>query len=413
MDKKIEFAIGFVAGRTNVCRVINAYYKDILNQAKRFEQKVNVTIYILVDLSYLGTNLDSFFNLSEDVLNSDINIVYITPNDLEKEKELLEKNSNINKESIDMILGYGHARCRNSLLYYALKDKKDNLLFWDDDEYPVANILKENGQIEWIKQDNILVHLKNIQDVDITIGYHCGYISPIPYIDYMAEIKEKDFKDYVEAVSNEVVNWSYVKEKFECTNGVTYANEKFVYGQGAYEMEKVNGYNWVVGSTLCINLNKIDIIPAFFNPNGARGEDAFFSIMLKNAKIKKVPLYHFHDGFLKYTQIMEENFPKSLRKIKGSEINCGRRFLKASIGWIKYKPLYEYIVNKDSYKEVLQDVEQKLTGSISAMNKVFKEIDFISVKEAFDESNKNILLDYQELLKVNDIWIEIKKCIGD
>lgn len=64
-------------------------------------------------------------------------------------------------------------------MHFAYRNNMDYLLFWDDDEYPVANI-KDNNKIIWKMQDNIKVHLKNIQNADITIGYHCGYISPIP-----------------------------------------------------------------------------------------------------------------------------------------------------------------------------------------------------------------------------------------
>ena len=73
----------------------------------------------------------------------------------------------------------------------------DYLLFWDDDEYPVACIKGENGEITWKKQNNITMHLKYIERADVSIGYHCGYISPIPYID-SEEIDEEILKDYIE-----------------------------------------------------------------------------------------------------------------------------------------------------------------------------------------------------------------------
>ena len=34
MKKEINFGIGFVTGRANVCKVINSYYNDILEQLK-------------------------------------------------------------------------------------------------------------------------------------------------------------------------------------------------------------------------------------------------------------------------------------------------------------------------------------------------------------------------------------------
>ena len=52
-----------------------------------------------------------------------------------------------------------------------------------NNEYPVACIKNENtNEVIWKEQDNITMHLKNIKNADVTIGYHCGYISPIPYV---------------------------------------------------------------------------------------------------------------------------------------------------------------------------------------------------------------------------------------
>lgn len=52
MEEKAQFGIGFVSGRPNVCAVINNTYKHLLNQTKKFDREVELTIFILYDLSY-------------------------------------------------------------------------------------------------------------------------------------------------------------------------------------------------------------------------------------------------------------------------------------------------------------------------------------------------------------------------
>ena len=52
MEEKAQFGIGFVSGRPNVCTVINNTYKHLLNQTKKFDREVELTIFILYDLSY-------------------------------------------------------------------------------------------------------------------------------------------------------------------------------------------------------------------------------------------------------------------------------------------------------------------------------------------------------------------------
>ena len=350
MEEELRFGIGFVTGRPNVCKVINNYYKDMLEQVKRYGKKVKITIFILFDTEYQNAKKDDFYNIDADVYK-EIDVKYITQEDIKEERKLLISRYGMKKEDVDFFIGYGHAKGRNTVMYYALKKKMDYLLFWDDDEYPVAAV-KEKDKISWHKQDNILTHLKFMdkENADITIGYHCGYISPIPFIDYTEKFTEEDMKEFIEAVSNDIISWESIREKMSNNNGVTYANIDLVKEKGEYEIESDGLGKWVAGSTLCLNLNKREKIPAFYNPPLARGEDSFFSTLLGDSKTIRVPVYHFHDGFLKYTEIMNGEYPKTLRKIKIKEENIKQRFFKAAIGWIKYKPLLLYIRDKEEYR---------------------------------------------------------------
>ncbi len=178
MEKAIELGIGFVTGRANVCKIINNYFKDMIRQIKELETPVNITLFVLYDLTYRGVERLDFYKIIPEVYK-DINITFITPENIEEEKKRIIAKTDITYEEINLFLGNGHAKGRNTLMHFAYRNNMDYLLFWDDDEYPVANI-KDNNKIIWKMQDNIKVHLKNIQNADITIGYHCGYISPIP-----------------------------------------------------------------------------------------------------------------------------------------------------------------------------------------------------------------------------------------
>ena len=305
MNDTIEFGIGFVTGRPNVCKIINSYYKNMTKQLEKTGKNVNLTIFLLYDLNYQFTIRTDFYSIIPEAYKN-IKIKYITPENIEEEKKKLISRNGFSREEVDLFLGNGHAKGRNTIMYYALKWKIDYLLFWDDDEYPVATV-KEEDKLLWIPQDNLLRHLEHIGDADVTVGYHCGYISPIPYVELGEEIVEEDFKNYIEAISNEVVSWESIKHKMIDNNGITYADKEIAEGKGLYELKE----KWVVGSTLCLNLTHIDRIPAFYNPPLARGEDTFFSTLLKEAKILKVPVYHFHDGFLKYTGIIKGRYPKN------------------------------------------------------------------------------------------------------
>lgn len=405
MKDTIELGIGFVTGRPNVCKLINNYYKNMIEQLERTGKKVNLTIFLLYDLNYQYTIRTDFYSIIPDVYKN-IKIKYITPENIEEEKKKLISRNNFTKEEVDLFLGNGHAKGRNTVMYYALKWKMDYLLFWDDDEYPVA-VVKENDNLQWIPQDNILKHLEHIDDADITIGYHCGYISPIPYVELEEEISEDDFKNYIEAISNELVSWESIKQKMIDNNGVTYSEKSIAEGKGIYELQQ----KWVAGSTLCLNLNHLDKIPAFYNPPLARGEDTFFSTLLKDAKILKIPVYHFHDGFLKYTSIIKGRYPKKLRRIKIEEENIESRFLKASKGWIKYKPLLMYIQDNENYKKNMKVAIEKLEKSVPKINELFGSSNFTDLVKDLKEYDRNVEKHYKEYLKTNEIWKRMKEIL--
>ncbi len=408
MKDVIKFGIGFVTGRPNVCKVINSTYERLINQFKDSDKKIEITIFILFDLGYQFTTRVDFYGIIPNVYK-DIRVKYITPEDIEEEKKKLLGKEILTKQEVELFFGHGHAKGRNTLMYYAKKNKIDYLLFWDDDEYPVACIKnRETNEITWKEQDNIAMHLKYIENSDVTIGYHCGYISPIPYVELNEDIDENLFKQYIEAISNEVVSWDSIKEKFVKDNGITYADSQIANGEGAYVQKDEGKGNWVVGSTLCLNLNHIDKIPAFYNPEGARGEDAFFSINLKNSKIIKVPVYHFHDGFLKYTSVARQKYPKTLRKIKATDEEVEQRFLKASRGWMKYKPLLLYVTDNEHYKEKIKDNHIKLENSIPEINKLFESDVFDSLLIDLEDYDKNVKKHYNEFVKTNEIWNKLK-----
>ena len=408
MEDVIKFGIGFVTGRPNVCKVINSTYERLINQFKNLDKKVEITIFILFDLGYQFTTRVDFYGIIPNVYK-DLRVKYITPEDIEEEKKKLIGREILSKQEAELFFGHGHAKGRNTLMYYAKKSKIDYLLFWDDDEYPVACIKDEKtNELTWKEQDNIAIHLKYIQDADVTIGYHCGYISPIPYVELNEDIDENLFKQYIEAISNEVVSWESIKEKFVKDNGITYANPNIANGEGAYVQKDEGKGNWVVGSTLCLNLRHIEKIPAFYNPQGARGEDTFFSVNLKDSKIIKVPVYHFHDGFLKYTSVVRKKYPKTLKKIKATDEEVEQRFLKASRGWMKYKPLLLYITDNEHYKEKIKENHEKLEISIPEINKLFESDVFNSLLTDLEEYDKNVKKHYNEFISTNKIWDKLK-----
>ena len=413
MAKPIEFGIGFLAGRTNICNIINNCYKDMIEQLKKYPEEVHLTIFILFDLEYQNTNREDFYTLKDDVYKM-IRIKYITPEDIEEEKKILKSRYNLTKSEVNLILGSGYARARNSIMYFALKRQIDYLLFWDDDEYPYANLKGENDEIIWQKQENLLEHLKVIPDADVTVGHRCGNMSPVPSIEFGENsIKEQEFKEYIDAVSNEAVSWDSVKKQMNKDNGITFAEPDIAEGKDKIVLKHIGIKNWLLASGICLNLTHLQKIPAFYNPPNARGEDAFFSTLLTEAKVVKVPTYHFHDSFLKYTGILKGKFPKRFEKPALDDEAIGERFLKASIGWVKYKPLLMYIMQRTTYLKDIEIAKTKLKNSINKINDIFPNNDFLCLVGELEKYDEDVQKHYKEYLKTNDVWNRIKMQIQE
>lgn len=414
MEKEINFGIGFITGRPNSCRIINSYYKDLLDQVKDLDEKVKFTIFILFDLSYQYTTRVDFYGILPEVYKN-IEIKYITPEDIDEDKKKIMSKYDVSEKDANLLLGKGYAKARNTILYYAIKSKIDYLLFWDDDEYPLAGI-KEGKELQWIKQANIAEHIKHIKNADVTMGYRCGFMNPLPHIEYNEHIQENDYKKFIDGLENEVMNWNKVQTLRKANSCLDYASRDIAeHSKETEYLSKIGKNEFVLGSGICLNLRHLDKIPAFYNPPEARGEDTFFScaLGLKNSQVMRVPIYHFHDCFLKYTSLMNGKYPKVLKRISLDDNGIEQRFLKTTIGWTKYKPLLYYITDNNNYRKIMNTTKKNLEESVPKINTAFETCDFTCLINELDYYDKNVKKHYNEFLRVTEVWDDLKFKLRD
>ena len=127
-----------------------------------------------------------------------------------------------------------------------------------------------------------------------------------------------DYKKFIDGLENEVINWEKAQAARKDTSSMAFAERDIAEHTRKTEyLPEVGKKSFVLGSGICLNMRHLDKIPAFYNPPGARGEDTFFSCALaeKGSRVLRVPTYHFHDCFLKFTGLMKDKFPKVLRRI--------------------------------------------------------------------------------------------------
>jgi len=403
MPKKI--GIGFATGRKSFQNVLRAYIYNWNESGLVNNENISLNVLIAYDLKYNKTKVRDYTNVRPDLLEQLDSCEFVGQTDIKKEIDNLVYNNVISIKEAGNIFGKGYAGNRNALLYQAVKNKLDCLLFLDDDEYPVAVTNTRNDAV-WGGQHVLATHLKNINEADITHGRHCGYISPIPYLVFDESMTENDFKMFIEAISNDILNWDKIRNVME-DGGVTYADTHILIDQPIEEVCEIEHAKFISGANLCINLNDPSRVFPFYNPPGARGEDTFLSTCLTERKVLRVPCYTFHDGFSTYNHLLGGVLPTKLKFIRTDSTEIVNRFYRACIGWIRYKPLLVYITNPDRYENIIADMKAQLEYVLPKICNYFDRQEFMDILVELDKYHRNVKKHYREFTDAVAIWTKI------
>lgn len=401
-DKEINVGIGFATGRKSFQRVLKTSIYNWHESGLTNEKSIRLHLLAAYDLKYSNTIPTDYTNVSKHLLKLIDETYFIGKEAIQKEIDELIRANVLDEAEARLIFGRGYAAKRNIVLYTALKNKMDYLVFLDDDEYPMAVTHTRSSAI-WGGQHVLATHLLNIGQADITNGHHCGYVSPIPYIQFNNILTEEDFRFFIEAISNDIVNWDTVRTVMN-NGGVTYADTKILMRDDVEEVQEVNQTKFISGANLCINLTKPERISPFYNPPGARGEDTFLSTCLSQRRVLRVPCYTFHDGFSTYHHLMDGVLPIKLKYIQADSEPITTRFYLACIGWIRYKPLLLYITQREHYDERIDEMRKQLTATLPKICAYFGREDFMNILKELERYNRNVKKHYQEYVDTQQIW---------
>jgi len=407
-EKKINIGIGFATGRLLFQNILKTYVNNWLEHGLIESKNLKIHIFVAYDLRYKNTNTDDYKKVPKELQNLVDSIHFYGINEVNNEIELLAKTDNtISADDCHLLFGEGFAKKRNILTYFAIKLNIDKLLFIDDDEYPLATYLNRNGKLLWMGQSILSTHLQYNDNADITHGLHCGYISPIPYITFNNKLTENDFKLFIEALSNDIITWDKIKQVIINQKGVTYSDENILNNQQSNEILETNGMKFISGANLCFNLKNYKKFPPFYNPPGARGEDTFMSTALTDLKVVKVPCYAFHDGFSMYNNLLNGVLPTELKPMENTSNEIFKRFVNATIGWIRYKPLLVYITDRDNFEATMKTMEDNLIYTIPKLCAYFKTEEFNKIIVEFGKYRKNVKNHFYDFEKTKSTWTRL------
>jgi len=404
-NRQIKVGIGFATGRKHFQKVLKSYLYNWKESGLVDNHTVSLNLFVAYDVSYNNTKKTDYTQVGADIAEFVDSTHFIGGKEVQQIKNWLVQNDVLDAQEASKLFRKGYASQRNVVLFSAMVNQMDYLLFLDDDEYPVA-VTNTLGTAVWGGQQVLKTHLENIRHADITYGYHCGYISPIPCIEFTNRMREKDFRLFIEAISNDIINWKTIREVMK-DGGVTYASTDVLTSRTAVEVPEIHSAKFISGSNLCINLTNYKMVYPFYNPPGARGEDTFLSTCLSEHTVLRVPCYTFHDGFSIYNHLLSGVLPTALRFVTPASVQIVKRFYKACVGWVRYKPLFLYITDPDTYPEKIEEMKEKLYRTVPLVCDYFKTKDFYTVLDELNKYDRNVKKHYQEFLAVQQIWTKI------
>lgn len=404
-QKKINVGVGFVTGRKNFKNVVKTYV-DNWNESGLVDNKKHALhLFVAYDLKYSSTKVSDYKITDEEILDMVDSAYYLGNSSITNEAHYLVEKNVISLEEANLIFGEGYAMKRNVVLYFALKNKMDYLIFLDDDEYPIATI-KVNDSIVWKGQEVLSTHINNIQHADMTHGHHCGYISPIPYLDFNDKLTEDEFRIFIESISNDIINWASIKEKMN-DGGVTYADLNIINSEITEVVKEINGMKFISGANLGFNLKNLNKLFPFYNPPGARGEDTFLSTSIGECNIRKIPCYTFHDGFSTYQHLLLGVLPNKLKTVRADLGINTERFLRATIGWIRYKPLLLYITQRDNYETEIMKMKENLSIVLPKICDYFGNNEFNTILDELEFFHTHVEEHYKDFENTKSAWLKI------
>lgn len=403
----LNVGIAFVTGRKHFQNVLRTYINNWLEHGLIIDKKVRLHLFVVYDVNYFKTSPRDYKNIPPELSELVESINFYGRDALNDERKMLTEQGLIDDVGGDLLFGEGYAKKRNAALYFAYKKGMNRLLFIDDDEYPLAVLKNKFSSLVWMGQSVLGTHLKYGDDADITHGHHCGYISPIPRFEFNDDLTEDDFRDFIEATSNDIVNWETVKRIVIGNNGVTLADADIIERQSVSEVESVAGMKFISGANLCFNFDRIGSLPVFYNPPGARGEDAFMSTTLTRHKVVKVPCYTFHDAFLKYQHLLNGTLPLELTGVDARLPAVRQRFIKAAIGWIRYKPLLTFITRPDEYDSIIDEMTRKLASVVPRLCKYFETDQFEQVQVELQRYHRNVRRHFSKFEATKAAWARV------
>lgn len=301
----------------------------------------------------------------------------------------------------------GYSSQKNIALAHALLAGADYLLFLDDDEYLAAPFKKDDGRLEWEEGDLLGTHLRGLQGAAITCGVETGYSSPVPAdLDLYLDEEVRRRLGAVLALGSEFIG----ERTFMHLRDLIRYGDRDELRRLPRPLVRQRGVAQMSGGNIAFDLGAVrqGVIPPYFNPPGARGEDALLGAQLDGVACHQVPACIFHDPFQHYLGIARGEYPSQLEGV-GAGPESLERFCRVFIGWLRYAPLLLRMTMADARER--EERLGRMLGELDELGPVLARglgwPGFAQGAEELRRYRARVEKDWEDLQRAKEAWFRL------
>ena len=131
---EIKVGIGFATGRKSFQKVLRTNISNWEESGLVENKRISLNVFVAYDLHYNKTKVTDYTNIHPDLVKRIDSSTFIGRVSTQEEIDYLIREDILTLEETKRIFGKGYAAKRNAVLYNAIKNNMDYLVFLDDDE---------------------------------------------------------------------------------------------------------------------------------------------------------------------------------------------------------------------------------------------------------------------------------------
>ncbi|MCC7264028.1 MAG: hypothetical protein IT369_16060 [Candidatus Latescibacteria bacterium] len=402
MKKQVHLA--FCSGRRTLPLVAGMLARNLARWGHR--QDCDLQLSVVYDPSYQGLSpLD--FALSGAVERGFSAVSYLGPGAWQQ-LAWMRQGLGLDERGFNALFRpRGYCSQKNLALIHALLAGADYLLFLDDDEYYAAPFPGEQGGLEWEEGDLLGPHLRGLQAAAITHGVETGYTSPIPAdLDrYLGEAVRRRLGAAL-GLGSEFIG----EHTFVLPGRLARCGNRMELRCLPRPLPRERGVVRMSGGNIAFDLAAVrqGLIPPYFNPPGARGEDALLGAQLGGLACHRVGACIFHDPFQRYLDITRGEYPPHLAQIEVAPASL-ERFGGAFIGWLRYAPLLLRLTVGETREreERLEQMQAEMDALGPLLAQALGWEGFAQGGQELRRYRERVEGDWEDLQRAREAWVRV------